>query len=226
MFNLKRAKTKTSSESSKIAPEEKALEKNRESLDNVASDDPSVHESLLKKDRKGNLYETTEGRMDRKKADMPEEIAEKRMKREKIGELYMPAINTFVEKIVQKRRKNFTSREEKKGGNWTLDPPTQNGALPKWPKVVQRRDKTNLNNDINRNFDREPLIGGKIVKASIDDTVVAIKSGATKPYDEKIVSILKRADNESRDLTKEEKNKINELKKARTHEYLRKSQTV
>ena len=217
MFNLRRFAQ------SKIAPFEKALEGNRKELSNIADDNPETHEGLLKQQRKQDKALTsdvpTDGQMSNRKSS-DNKILEKQMEREKLGDLYIPSINAFVEKMVQDRRKEFT-KATKKESNWTTKKPKQNGALPAWPKNAPQHDKKVLNNDVNRKPNEEALIGGKIIKASVNDAVLAIKSGATKSFDQQIVDILKRADDEKRDLTTSEKAHINNLKQTRTREYVR-----
>ena len=216
MFNLKKAKSKN------VAPFEKALETNRTGLQNTADENPSIHEDMLKQDRKDEFETITESQLDEKqicKGDF--QIAEKAMKREKLGELYVPAINAFVEKIVQDRRKEFTSAT-KKESNWTTEKPTQNGDLPAWPKNAPQHDKKVIPNDVDRKQNQEALIGGNIVKASVNKAAYAIKTGSTIGYDRQIVEILKKANNESRELTNKERDRIVELKKTRTQNYIRK----
>ena len=137
-----------------------------------------------------------------------------------MGDLYVPAINAFVEKMIQDRRSEFT-KAQKKEDNWTTKSPTQNGGLPKWPKVAPQSDKATITNTIDRKPNQEALIGGSIIKASVDDAVKAIKTGATKTFDERIVAFLKKANDEGRDLTQDEKKKIEEIKLSRTQQYLR-----
>jgi len=220
MFNLKQAKSRANAQSGKIAPAEKALEKSRESLQDVANDNPSIHEELLEKDRKVEAETITEDQMERPKSGVAQ-ILEKNIKHKKLGDLYVPAINAFVEKIVQDRRKEFTKFEKKKE-NWTTKKPTQNADLPAWPKQAPQPDGNLLPNDVDRKQpNTEPLIGGIIAKASVDEAAKAIKTGATKTYDEQVVNILKTAHDESRDLYEDEKKKIAEIKKSRTYQFLK-----
>jgi hypothetical protein len=221
MYNLKLAKSKANNQSSKIGPFEKALDKNRNSYDLKANDNPSSHESLLQQDRKGDQYKTTEAQMERKSSDNPKKITEKNLEREKMGSLYVPAINAFVEELIQDRRKEFTKLQTKKENDWTLESSTQNADLPEWPQIADQHDKRVLPNDIDREPNGEALLGGKILKASVNDAVLAIKSGETNKYDKEIVEILKVAHDQSRDLTKQEKHYINELKKIRTSMFLK-----
>lgn len=221
MFNLKTAKSKASNQSSKIGPFEKSLNKKRESYDLKADDNPSSHEALLQPDRKGEIDKTTEAQIERKSSGDKEKITEKKFEREKLGTLYVPAINAFVEELVQERRKEFTSLEDKKEGNWTLEPTTQNGDLPKWPQIAAQHNKKVLPNDVNRDPNGEALLGGKVLKASVNDVVMAVKCGETKNYDGQIVEILKVAHDQNRDLTVKEKHYISELKRMRTFDFLK-----
>ena len=213
----KKAKA-TKSESKKVSVYNRALEKERKKLKELANDNPSTHESLLDDDRKGEVNTITEGQMKEEGSD--NQIIEKQIKREKLGDLYVPAINAFVDGIIQERRKDFVKKTEQKSGNWTLDPPKQNADLPKWPSIAKQHDNTVLHNQVDRKPD-EALVGGKIVKASIDQTVAAIKTGETLDYDAKIVDVLKKANEEKRDLNSSEKEQINNLKKARSEKYLK-----
>jgi len=220
MFNYKKAKA-VKSQSSRISPSEKSLEENRGLYDLEADDNPSTHESLLEQDRKGEIDKTTEAQMKREAGEAKRQITEKNLKREKIGTLYVPAINAFVEELVQERRKEYTDMQQKKEGHWTLDKADQNADLPKWPAIAEQHDKMVLPNDVDRKPNDEPLIGGKILKASVDDVVLAVKCGATKNYDERIVEVLKMAHDQNRDLSVTEKNYINDVKQRRTMEYLK-----
>lgn len=219
MFNLKRAKKAWDTKN--VTPSEKGLEKNRNEMEEVANDNPSTEGKALIEEHKGNTYVPTEGQFAKGSTEIPS-ITEKSLgNRKKIGDLYVPAINAFVEEIVQERRKDFVKLQKQKKDNWTLQPQTQNADLPKWPKSPEQTDAKTLPNDVDRTPNKEPLIGGIIVKSSVDNMAKAIKQGSTKSYDSKIVSILKNA--QGRDLTEKEKTEINEIKKTRTMAYIKES---
>ena len=81
MFNLKQARAKAQSKD--VSPFEKALKKNRESLSNVADDDPSVSEGQLDDVRSKMPPETITDDQLTHSASGDEQIAEKKMKRKK-----------------------------------------------------------------------------------------------------------------------------------------------
>lgn len=213
MWNFKKAKK------SEFSPADKTLLKSREKRQNTAVNPSPITDKQLEPQHAKDNRKPTEGQFE-KRTGTDNKITEKQMKREKVGELYVPAINSFVDQLVQERREVFTKMQKNDKEDWTLAPTTQNGDLPAWPQVKLQHDKTVLPNDVDRKED-EPLIGGKILSASIDNAVSAIKTGKTLNYDEQIVNILKKANVEKRDLNDSEKKNIAELKIKRSKEYIK-----
>jgi len=205
----------------KIKPFNKLLEDVREDGELSEIENPSTHEDLLDDDRDNKNEEvTTEARLEHTESKEDYKIIEKQLKHDKIGEIYVPTIQAFVEDLSRERyEKEYKPKENIVDKNhWTLEKSTQNKELPEWPKSPVQHDKPVLPNSPNRKM-TEPLVGG-IKKASINNVVLSIKSGDTYKYDSQILDILKKAESEGREINKQEKKQINELKKARTQAFL------
>ena len=206
-FNLKEAKKKST-----VQPGEQQLQGDRERFD-LAPADATTTESLLDEERRGYQKATTEGQFDKRK-DGEAAITEKQMDRPTEASLFVPAISAVVTDIVNKRRSEFTSLQEKDKDHWTMAKTTQNADLPKWPGTASQPDDIQLANDPRRKPDemigKAASVGGMIRVAS------AVRKGETADYDQQILAVLKPAIDAGRELTTAEQNKIASLKQART----------
>ena len=142
----------------------------------------------------------------------------------------MAALN---EKLRRDRLKDFKTDKDP---HWsqTFDETKQHGALPDWAPNKGQHHEVVLQNDPRRfeGVDQLPVdptaastpskkeptaLVGDITTADIDRVVVSIKEGNSIDYDAAIAAVLAPSEEETRDLTPQEKRAISELKTARTH---------
>ena len=240
MFNLKKQKV------AQVMPYEKYLRENP--LGPTGEGEPVITEKKLPH-RDGNPNSITEANIQEAHTSKENSsIIERKLNntdsdlvvhRSKNSLLNVPPINALVEKIRQKEMEQVW--HTKKDSHWSMeDDKAQNGELPQWPKSKLQHDKIVLNNDPRRFNSLESMptstnaaenvknrsksnkieqLVSTITTAGMDRLTYAIKTGGTIDYDSKIVSILKIADAEKRELTEEERKQIVQYKIDRTRQY-------
>ena len=154
----------------------------------------------------------------------------------------VPPINAVVEFQNKERMDKEWKVEKKDHWSQTMNEKKQQGSLPKTPKNVGQHDKIVLNNDPRRfknkgnlptdtsqaendkNHNKKPeieMLTGSISKAAMSMTAEKIKTGHAVEYDSAIVSILRDAEKDRRELTGVEQDAIKNLKIARTKAMLK-----
>lgn len=233
MFNLKHSKTAQS-------PYEKYLRDENEGP--KADDNAPIAEKKLPH-REGFEQKVTEDQMlpehewsEKKEAQVIEKVLDSAdsayvTHRSDAAELTMPPINVLVEKIRQKRLAEDYSVSKDPHWSHTFNEKKQQGSLPKTPKNAPQHDKPVLNNDPNRFSGAsadpvatqkiQPLIGD-ITTADVDRVAFGIKTGQSMQHDTAILSILRVAHDERRELNGVERQTVVRLKTARTKKLLQK----
>jgi len=233
MFNWKEhAKT------AQVAPYEKYHRE--ENVGPEADDDAPIAEKQLPH-REGYEQTVTEDQMtdrdwdDKKEAQIVEKVLESSdspyvTHRSDAADLTMPPINVLVEKIRQERLAKDYNVDKDPHWSHTFNEKKQQGSLPKWKKNAPQHDKPVLNSDPGRfsgsadpvkTRSLQPLVGD-ITTADVDRVAFGIKTGQSMEHDTAILSILRVAHDERRELNDVEKQTVARLKIARTNSLLKK----
>ncbi len=234
MFNMKKHQKQ-----SQVAPYEKYLRE--EDVAPKADDRQPIWEKSLKH-WTGDKGTTTEDQMQKEwdgNDDAP--VIEKVLNEAKSKYvthrsdatwLSVPPINALVEKIRQDRLAKDYKTEKESHWSHSYDEKSQQGALPKWPKIAPQHNKIVLNNDPERfkgvssdlasgSSGKVRKIVGDITTADVDNVAHQIKIGSSVDYDTAIVAILRQANQEKRELSSIEQKSVVDLKVARTKALLK-----
>ena len=238
MYNQKKAQ---------ITTQEKRLRNNK--IDPKANDDQAISEKELPH-RTGYKDTILEDHLDNASASGDAQLIEKILDERESYVVHrsdvdtsVPPINAVVEFQNKERMDKEWKVEKKDHWSQTMNEKKQQGSLPKTPKNVGQHDKIVLNNDPRRfknkgnlltdtsqaendkNHNKKPeieMLTGSISKAAMSMTAEKIKTGHAVEYDSAIVSILRDAEKDRRELTGVEQDAIKNLKIARTKAMLKK----
>lgn len=233
MFNLKNSKTAQ-------MPYEKYHRNNN--IGPKADDGAPVAEKKLPH-REGFEQTVTEDQMqpdhewsDKKEAQIIEKVLESAdsayvTHRSDNADLTVPPINALVEKIRQKRLADDYNISKESHWSHTFNEKKQQGSLPKIPKNAPQHNKPVLCNDPDRfgGASTDPVatqkikpLTGNITTADVDHVAFSIKTGQSMEHDTAIMSILRVAHDERRELNNVERQTVVRLKIARTKNLLQK----
>lgn len=214
MFNSKKHKT------AKIMPQEKRLRE--DSLGPTNNPGDKITEKEVPH-RKGDQSTITEGQIKDRKSEKESQIIEKILNKDngkytdyrKAEEsLIVTPINKLVENIRQDRLEKDWKTSVESHWSQTYNEKEQFGSLPKWKKNAPQAHE---NETSKSNWDESHTESGSQKFASLDRAAEAIKSGESIKYDTIIVAILQQAKKDGRELSKEERKAISDLKISRTN---------